>query len=170
MGAIANQLVKAIESSSNALTKVGMWGTLAMMILISWDVIARYVFDSPLLFSDEVSGYLLVYICFFGAAGTMKQKRHINVDIFVNRMKTQNRKRLELVTSFIALGFLLVFLWHSYVMVYRSYVRGVRMPSVLLTPIWIPQSLLLIGTFFLVLQFIVEIKKSIKDLRSGEGR
>ncbi len=170
MSAIGNQLVKAIESSSTALTKVAMWGTFAMMILISWDVISRYVFDAPLLFSDEISGYLLVYICFLGAAGTMKQKRHINVDVLVNRLKAQTRMRLELVTSFIGLGFLLVFLWHSYVMVYRAYVRGVRMPSVLLTPLWIPESLVLIGTFFLVLQFIVEIRKSIKTLRTGEGR
>lgn len=169
MGAIGNQLVRAIESSSTGLTKVAMWGTFAMMILISWDVVARYVFDAPLLFSDEVSGYLLVYICFLGAAGTMKQKRHINVDVMVNRLKAQTRKRLELVTSFIGLGFLLVFLWHSYVMVYHSYVRGVRMPSVLLTPIWIPQSLVLLGTFFLILQYIVEIRKSIKTLQSGEG-
>jgi len=169
MSAKGKHIIGMIESSSSALTKVGMWGTFAMMILISWDVIARYVFNSPLLFSDEVSGYLLVYICFFGAAGTLKEKRHVNVDILVNRLKTLNRKRLELVTYFLSLGFLLIFLWHAFVMVYRSYVRGVRMPSILLTPIWIPQSLLLIGTFFLVLQLIIEIRKSIKTFRSGEG-
>ena len=169
MGAMGKLAVKAIDSSSSALTKVAMWGTFAMMALISWDVTARYLFASPLLFSDELSGYLLVYICFLGAAGTLKQKRHINVDVMVKRLKARTRMRLELVTSFLSLGFLIISLWHSYVMVYHSYVRGVRMPSVLFTPIWIPQSLVLVGTFSLVLQYIVEIRKAIKAMRNGEG-
>jgi TRAP-type C4-dicarboxylate transport system permease small subunit len=160
-----NNIIRYIEWTSAALTSISMWGVLGMMILISWAVFARYLFNSPLLFADEMSAYFLVFICFMGAAGTLREKRHITVDIAIDRVKPRVKLWLRLVMSIISLGFLIIFFWHSFVMVRLSFIRDVRVPSDMLTPVWIPQSILVAGSFLLILQLLVEIWKQVKKIK-----
>jgi len=161
MKTIVRYITKAIESTSSAFAIAAMWGIFAMMVLVGYDVFSRYLFNRPVLFSDEVSGYLLVFVCFLGAAGTLKESRHITVDVLFTRLNLKWQMRLKLVTLILCIGFLAIFCWHSYVMAYLSLKRGVRVPSILLTPIWIPQSLVFIGAILLILQLIVETGKHI---------
>ena len=165
MKSVLKIIIRSIESTSVALTSISMWGVLGMMILISWDVFARYLFHSPLLFADEMSAYFLVFLCFMGAAGTLREKRHITVDIAIDRLKPRVQLWLRLAMAIISLGFLIVFFWHSFVMARLSFIRGVRVPSDMLTPVWIPQSIFVAGSFLLILQLLVEIWKQVQAIR-----
>ncbi|UCF92516.1 MAG: TRAP transporter small permease [Desulfobacterales bacterium] len=158
-------LRKTIEWISSFSGKVAMWCILAMMLLISYDVFSRYLLNSPVLFSDEISGYMLVFIGFIGAASALKDGRHISVDILVARLKPKAQVRLQVITSILSLAVLVIFCWHSWVMVYRSFERNVRVPSILLTPLWIPQMLISIGSVFLILQLLVEMAKALRELK-----
>jgi TRAP-type C4-dicarboxylate transport system permease small subunit len=154
-----------IESATVVLVDISMWSIFIMMILITCEVSLRYLFDTSLLFADEISGYILLVVCFIGAAGTLQQKRHITVDVVIDRLSPRVQLTLRLIMGIVSICFLIVFCWHCFVMIRTAYIRGVRVPSILLTPEWIPQSIILIGTIFLILQFLVEVGKQIQELR-----
>jgi TRAP-type C4-dicarboxylate transport system permease small subunit len=56
---------------------------LAMAVLVSFDVLARFLLGSGTKMAVEVTGYLLVAIVFFGLAYAHKEKAHIRVEFFV---------------------------------------------------------------------------------------
>jgi TRAP-type C4-dicarboxylate transport system permease small subunit len=152
-------LARGIERLSTALAWMSMAGILLMMVLVVVDVALRTLFSSSLLLVDEVGGYLLVLAAYLAYAETLKRNSHVRVDTVFNLFSARLKRPLDLV--FLALSVLAVaaVAWASVVMVYRAYVRGVTVPGVLLTPVWIPQVAMVVGLCALVLQLLVEIRK-----------
>jgi len=57
-----------------------------MAISISIDVVLRYVFNSPTMWINEASSYILMVITFFGLAYTLKERAHISVDVIFRKL------------------------------------------------------------------------------------
>lgn len=71
-----NALMMAISAS----------GVLLSLVLIAWSVIMRYCFNRPLVWVDEVVGFLLVAIVALAAADVLRRGQHIGVDILTARL------------------------------------------------------------------------------------
>lgn len=156
---------RAIEGFSSVLVRVSMWGVFVMMVLVVIDVGLRTFASMSLLLTEEISGYLLVLVAYLAFAEAMKQGRHVRVDLLITFLPDRLRARLDLILSLLGLAAMIVVTWRSIIMVYRSYIRDVRIPGILLTPVYLPQIIMVVGVLALVLQFFVEIKKMVHDLR-----
>ncbi|GAB1359158.1 hypothetical protein MASR1M31_09390 [Porphyromonadaceae bacterium] len=51
-----------------------------LIIDVMWQVISRYVLANPSSFTDEVAGYLLVWVGLLGAAYVAGKKDHLAID------------------------------------------------------------------------------------------
>jgi TRAP-type C4-dicarboxylate transport system permease small subunit len=58
----------------------------ALLISVMLQVISRYVFQSPLPWTDEVSRFLLVWLTFIAAAWVMSERMHVTVDVAVAKL------------------------------------------------------------------------------------
>ncbi|MGG2201032.1 MULTISPECIES: TRAP transporter small permease [Paenibacillus] len=58
----------------------------AMAILVFGNVVLRYLFDSGITWSDEMSRFLFVYLVFFGAIVAVKDNEHLGVDTLVKKL------------------------------------------------------------------------------------
>ncbi|MDG2918083.1 TRAP transporter small permease [Bisgaard Taxon 10/6] len=59
---------------------------LAVMIaLVFFNVILRFFFNSGLVWSEEVSRYVFVYVIYLGAIVAMKENAHLGVDTFIKK-------------------------------------------------------------------------------------
>lgn len=60
---------------------------IALMIMlvvdVCWQVISRYVFNSPSAYTDELARYLLIWIGLLGAAYALGQRLHLAIDLFL---------------------------------------------------------------------------------------
>ena len=54
----------------------------AMIAVLMWEVISRYVFDSPTLWAHETTRYIYGAHFMIGGAYTLYLGAHVNVDIF----------------------------------------------------------------------------------------
>lgn len=62
-------------------------GILAVLLVIMvTSVTSRYVLESPLSWSNEISGLLMVWLVFLGSVGALKRAEHISVGVFVDSM------------------------------------------------------------------------------------
>lgn len=158
---------KTIDAVSDVTGKIAAWSAVFMMLLIFASVMGRYLFSKPILFADEVSGYLLVFHCFIGAAFGVKAGRYIRVDeIFVKRMRTRVQAWLELITWIISVFPVAIFLWHSIIWTIEAYESNYTAGTILLTPMWIPYLMVPVGLSILLPQMLVQIYKAIKTLQN----
>jgi len=80
-----------------------------LVIDVLWQVLSRYVLASPSSFTDELAGFLLIWVGLLGAAYVAGKQGHLAIDLMVQRSGQVNKKRLTiLINVFIALFALLV--------------------------------------------------------------
>ena len=64
----------------------------AMVTLVFANVVLRYVFDSGLAWSEEVSRITFVWLVFLGIVIAYQENEHLAVDILVSRLKGRAAK------------------------------------------------------------------------------
>lgn len=76
------KIVYALDKTSDIflMSCLGIMGLVLFM-----QVIARYVFKNPLIWSEEAARYLHVWITLFGIRFGLKNKAHLNVSYFYNK-------------------------------------------------------------------------------------
>jgi TRAP-type transport system small permease protein len=98
----ATIMSKLIDYYCRALTCL-MVLTLALMVaLVFGNVVLRYVFNSGITVSEEVSRWLFVWLTFLGAIVALKEHGHLGSDMVVSRLPVLGKK------AFLLIGHLLM--------------------------------------------------------------
>ena len=75
------------------------WLLTALMALlvvdVLWQVMSRYVLDSPSSFTDEVAGFLLIWVGLLGAAYVAGREEHLAIDLLLRQASEQGQYRLR---------------------------------------------------------------------------
>ena len=133
---------------------------IVITLIVFYEIVARYVFNSPTTWSIDVSVYLVMWATFLGAAYTLKEGGHIMVDVGVVKFSWRNVRRIQLATYTLVLVFCLVLFWRGTV----ACIDAVRYNEVTLSayrfPLWLPMSAIPAGSFLLILQAICKILDS----------
>lgn len=66
-----------------------------LVIDVLWQVTSRYILTSPSSFTDELAGFLLIWVGLLGAAYVAGRNEHLAIDILLQKMKGTNKKRLQ---------------------------------------------------------------------------
>ena len=67
-----------------------------LVIDVLWQVTSRYILSSPSSFTDELAGFLLIWVSLFGAAYVTGKKEHLAIDLLLQRSSKYNKVRLEI--------------------------------------------------------------------------
>lgn len=79
---------------------------LSILVLdVLWQVFSRYILTSPSSFTDELAGYLLIWVSLLGAAYVTGTKDHLAIDILLNKSRPARRRTLEIIIQSVILGF-----------------------------------------------------------------
>ena len=76
--------------------------TLVMAILVLdvlWQVTSRYIMREPSSWTDELAGFLLIWVGLFGAAYATGMKDHLAIDLLPRKLDPPKRKYLYLVIN-----------------------------------------------------------------------
>jgi TRAP-type C4-dicarboxylate transport system permease small subunit len=57
-----------------------------LMICIFLQVFTRFVLNNPLSFTEEVSRFSFVWICYIGIGFSAKLKNHIRIEVFIDKL------------------------------------------------------------------------------------
>ena len=98
--------MKALRNLLNTiLNLVAGLSLTAMVILTTYQVITRYIFNAPSTWSEELVGYLFAWSTMFGAAIVSGERGHMNIPILVDKFNPPMRKALHIFAEVIALLF-----------------------------------------------------------------
>jgi len=133
-----------------------------MTLIIFYDVIMRYVFNSPTIWALEISEYMLVFLCFIGAADLQRRKKHIKMDFFYHKFSRRIQKFLDLISYLLLVVFSFILFWNALKMTLTAYKYESVSNSLLGVPLFLPYSIILIGMFLLLLQSINDVVTCVK--------
>ena len=68
-----------------------------LVVDVLWQVISRYVLTSPSSFTDELAGFLLIWVGLLGAAYVAGKSEHLAIDLLLQKTRA-SRKRNLLIT------------------------------------------------------------------------
>jgi TRAP-type C4-dicarboxylate transport system permease small subunit len=77
-----------------------------IVAIVTAEVILRYLFSHSLIFTEELSRYLMVWIVFLGSALAIRDGSHIRIQLLVNRLGT----RMQQITKLAAYALVVAFL------------------------------------------------------------
>lgn len=164
-----------VEWLSQKIQKVSMFlgyfsGVLVLLMVASivYDVVMRHIFNDPTIWADECSSYLLVAITFLGAAYTLVIDGHIRVETIVERFPHKVREWVEFIADILGFGFLIIFGWYAFELVWDSYTYVNLASTLLRTPLFIPQLSVALGLAWLCLQMLAIILQRSVRLRTKE--
>lgn len=81
-----------------------------LVINVLWQVASRFLLGDPSSFTDELAGYLLIWVGLLGAAYATGQKQHLAIDLLSARLSEKGKKLQILFINVIIAVFALVVL------------------------------------------------------------
>lgn len=122
---------------------------IATIALSVYNVVSRYIFNSALLWADEIAVFAMITMAWFGAVVCGWQNAEIKMDILIEALPPQYRRGVGIVQQALIAVLCIWVAWQSLPFVTRAYTIGMRSDASGF-PLWvihavIPLSLLLIA-------------------------
>jgi TRAP-type C4-dicarboxylate transport system permease small subunit len=73
----------------------------------------RYIFNSPLTWSEELAVFAMVWLTFIGSVICMRDREHIEIEILVDHLPPKLRRVVIVVSRMISALFLLLLAWYG---------------------------------------------------------
>ncbi|MGB1242485.1 MAG: TRAP transporter small permease subunit [Chitinophagales bacterium] len=164
-----NKVINLLESIGEKVGKAVSYLTTALMLLICYDVLMRYFFDSSQIWMTELEIYFYSFIFLLGSAYAFNKDKHVRVDVFYAKFSPKKKAWTNLIGGlFLLLPWCVVILIVSfdYAMTSFNIGEGSAQPGGL-PALYILKFSIFVGFLLLFLQGIASVLKSILVLREG---
>ena len=93
-------------------------GTLLVVVAAATfgNVVARYVFNYPLMWAEEFSRYTFIWVVFLGAVTCTKHKRHITIDGLVLALPARLRSFAQVLADVFTLGLMGLLAYYGWIL------------------------------------------------------
>ena len=145
-------LLKGIDACSKLGAYLSAFSMIVIVTLIVVEIICRSLFGVSTMVSDEFSGYLMVTTVMAGLGYTLETNSHIRITILLVKLGPRLRSFMDLFATCFAIVLTLFICYHAALMVYDSYSYDMRADSISETLIYLPQLVVPLGLFGLILQ------------------
>lgn len=143
----AARLLRAVESGLLALL-------LATMITVAaYQVIARNLFDTGLVWGDGLVRVLVLWVTLLGGMVASRKDEHIRMDVIARFLEPRWNRRLRRVTAAFTMLICALFAWHSARFVWIDYDAGVT--AFAGVPAWLCEAIMPIGAAVMGLRYLL---------------
>jgi TRAP-type C4-dicarboxylate transport system permease small subunit len=152
------KLRKAIDNLLGTLVTIFM-GILVLNVL--WQVASRFIVGHPSSFTDELAGYLLIWVGLLGAAYVTGQRQHLAIDLISRKMSEKGQHRLQIfINSLITLFAIVVLIIGGSNLVFITFYLN-QISSALQIPIGYVYLVLPISGLFIIYYAVSDIFSTI---------
>ena len=137
------------------LERVSLWTSAVCMagmtLLMLAEIVLRGVFNSTTEHSDELVGYLLVGVSFLSLALCQTRGAFHRVEMVQMRLGPRGQLVSSLVFNLLSFAYIAITDWYFVQFVMSSYRREAMASTTLATPLWIPESVMIVGATLLLI-------------------
>jgi len=136
-----------------------------IMIILTCEVVLRYVFNRPTIWAMESSQLLMCIFVALGGAYTALQNGHVNVDILVSRLTERKRAIVDVLASPVFFLFVICFMLKMGAIAVASIKVKEHSGTYFNPPLYPVKFLIAIGIFLVFLQGICKLLKDLSKAR-----
>ena len=161
--------VRIIDKFTDTTGTAVAWLSMPLVLIVSYEVFARYAFNSPTVWSFDMTYMLYGTIFMLGAAYALHKGAHIRTDFFFERWSVRTRNVIDSI-AYIVFFFpsLIVFLWVSGAEGWYAFQIGETSEQTPWRPILWPYKMVVpLACLLLLIQGVSETIKSVWAARTG---
>ncbi|MGD9016245.1 MAG: TRAP transporter small permease subunit [Desulfobacterales bacterium] len=169
MPSALRKMIRFIDTISIWTGKAVGWMIFPMIFSLVFEVVARYFFNAPTIWANDVATILYGAFFMLGSAYALQRQQHIRTDWLYEKWSIRTRGVVDSV-CYIFLYFpgLLIFLWVGYNYAFRSTMLQERIvSSPWMPPIYPLKICIPIATLLLLIQGVSELIKSFYAATTG---
>ena len=156
---------RTVTGINLTIARVLNWAVLALFALLLWDVIMRYLTDSPVQWSAQASRLIFGVYAILGGGYVLARREHVNVDLFYANFSRKRQALVDIITSILFLLMLTVLLLESWSLASDSVKRWeVDHLAIWKAPLWPSKCLIVVAAALLLAQGIVKLIADIRIL------
>lgn len=158
----------AVRNLLNKITAFLSCVILALMtLLVTWQVITRFVLNSPSTITEALAKYLFLWLVMIASAYVVGRRDHMNLRVLVHRCSPLNQIRLGVLSELIIFIFVLCVL--TYGGGYIALNAMVQMDSALPVPVGVVYLALPVGGILAAVYALCNIVDFIKLYKQEKG-
>jgi TRAP-type transport system small permease protein len=139
---------------------------IGMVLLILVEIVLRGVFNSTTEHSDELVGYFLVGLSFLSLALCQSRGAFHRVEMVQMRLGPHGQAVSALIFDTLSFGYIALTGWYFVQFVMSSYRREAMASTALGTPLWIPETVMVVGAAMLLITLGKAIAADIRKIAS----
>ncbi len=161
-------LIRMTERISDGMARVsalilGLMAALILLEILLWNTVTKTT-----LIADEYSAYGLAAIIFLGAGHCLKEKGHIRITLVLGFLPERLARVVTCLATAATTAFMGYLWWYLFLMVRSAYRYGSTSGTLTGTPLWLPQTVMLVGAAGLLVQLAGTTLKTLRAVRTGE--
>lgn len=168
LAVVRNVLNRVTAPAAYGLAGAGVLSVVAMMFVVTFDVIGRYVFNEPTVWAGEVAAFLMIAVVFLGLAQNLHQGGHIRIDILTSLVSARVRLFLDVIAHAIGVVFSVLLLWGCWIRFDNFWIRQTTSDSPIMIPLWIPMLPVMAGAVVFCLVAISGFVTNVHALLNGD--
>jgi TRAP-type mannitol/chloroaromatic compound transport system permease small subunit len=149
-------LAQRITALNRILFGLAKWLIYAIVFLMLWEVLSRYVFSSPTSWAPELATLIFGPFFLLGGPYLLHLGGHVAVDVASSSARGRLAVALKLVGLFLAAAFGAILLWFSVPLVLQSFSYGETSYSAWNPIVWPAKAFLPLSAFLLMLQALAD--------------
>ena len=141
-------------------------------LLIVAQIVAR-AFGAQIRSADDFAAWSMAAAIFLALPSTLIRGDHIRVTLIFGAVSNKIQRIMDIASTVIAVGIIGWGTWFVGEYVYESYIYHDVSQGIVAVPLWIPQSVMLIGMFLMEVAFIERFVKLVCRIpisEQGRGR
>ena len=153
-----------LEHVCMVICEIGI-GVMGFVVIL--ELITRNLFGFSFEMSEELGGYIIVGITFLSLPVCQVYRAYHHVQFIQSRLSPRLRALSHLVFDALSLLFCGVLLWQLTRFVATTYRSGDVAPTLLATPLWIPQAIMPIGMLAATISLLRSARGNWRRVRQG---
>jgi TRAP-type mannitol/chloroaromatic compound transport system permease small subunit len=160
-----DRLLRVADFLDRAIDRIGRitgWSALALVLVMSFNVLLRYLFRTGSVAMQELEWHLMAPVCMLGLSYAILKDGHVQVDIMYGRFPVRLRRFIDLISTILVVLVVGILLKLSLPYVMQSYSIGEKSPDPGgLTHRWILKAMLPAGFALLLIQSVAAMLRAL---------
>lgn len=138
---------------------------LAMVLIVAVEVVTRNFMGFSFQISDELGGYIIVLISFLSLSVCQVSQSYHHVEFLQARLTRRGQAVSRVAFDLVCLALCVMLTWQLGRLAWNAFVSEDVAPTPLMTPLWLPQSLMPLGMAALCVSLARTLAANVRALR-----
>lgn len=149
--------------------KYSSWLVIPLTFIVTYDVVLRYIFNSPTIWAWDIAVQLLALIAILGGGYALLVRAHIGIDVIVEHTSPKKRAIIDLITYVFFLFSVGILLWKTTSAAWVSAQNREASFSFFAPPVYPLKIVMAVGVFLLFLQGIANFIRLLSKISSSKA-